>query len=122
MSDVGETHRIDTVKDIIEDAKLDGKVPDQDFFDFTETLKLKKDHANRPLWVTGNLHIFMEKFSPHYKDAYQLLVAIAEPLSRTNFIHEYELSLNTLYTAFADTILANLGRSPRTKSLKQWLA
>ena len=34
--------------------------------DFSE-LQLKADHANRPLWATPDGHIFLETFSPIYK-------------------------------------------------------
>ena len=49
--------------------------------DFT-ALSLKEDHANRPLWVTPDLRIFLETFSPIYKQAYDFLIAIAEPVCR----------------------------------------
>lgn len=45
-------------------------------------LKLKADHANRPLWVTPDRRIFLETFSPIYKQAYDFLIAIAEPVCR----------------------------------------
>lgn len=45
-------------------------------------LVLKPDHQNRPLWVCPNNTIFLETFSPIYKQAYDFLVAIAEPISR----------------------------------------
>lgn len=42
-----------------------------------------------------------EAFSPHYKRAYDFLVAIAEPESRPEFIHCYKLTENSLYAAVA---------------------
>jgi DNA excision repair protein ERCC-3 len=36
--------------------------------DFTD-LVLKPDHANRPLWTTPNGRVFLETFSPVYKQA-----------------------------------------------------
>ncbi|KAJ0682541.1 putative DNA helicase [Helianthus annuus] len=45
--------------------------------DFTRQ-ELKPDHANRPLWVCADGRIFLETFSPLYKQAYDFLIAIAE--------------------------------------------
>ena len=36
----------------------------------------------RPLWVCPDARIFLETFSPVYKQAYDFLIAIAEPVSR----------------------------------------
>ena len=49
--------------------------------DFTK-LELKPDHANRPLWACADGRIFLETFSPLYKQAYDFLIAIAEPVCR----------------------------------------
>lgn len=43
---------------------------------------LKADHAARPLWIAPDGHIFLESFSPIYQQAYDFLIAIAEPVSR----------------------------------------
>jgi len=53
----------------------------------------------RPIWVTPDKHIFLETFSPIYAQAYDFLVAIAEPLSRPENIHEYVLTDYSLYAA-----------------------
>lgn len=45
-------------------------------------LFLKPDHTNRPLWVTPDNRIFLETFSPIYKQAYDFLIAISEPVCR----------------------------------------
>jgi len=47
------------------------------------SLPLKKDHFARPLWVSPEGHIFLESFSPIYQQAYDFLIAIAEPVSRS---------------------------------------
>eukprot|EP00871_Galdieria_phlegrea_P003911 jgi/Galph1/4520/GphlegSOOS_G3138.1 len=70
----------------------------QDFQDFSY-LTLKIDHEKRPLWVCPNGRIFLETFSPLYKQAYDFLVAIAEPSSRPEFIHEYIVTPYSLYAA-----------------------
>lgn len=36
----------------------------------------------RPIWVCPDGHIFLESFSPLYQQAYDFLIAIAEPVSR----------------------------------------
>eukprot|EP00210_Caulerpa_lentillifera_P006964 g6659.t1 len=65
------------------------------FFD----LKLKVDASNRPLWVCPDGRIYLETFSPIYKQAYDFLIAIAEPQSRPEFVHEYMLTPHSLYAA-----------------------
>lgn len=45
-------------------------------------LKLKRDHQNRPLWLSPEGSIFLEAFSPLMEQAQDFLVAIAEPVSR----------------------------------------
>ena len=42
----------------------------------------------RPLWVCPDGRIFLETFSPVYKQAYDFLIAVAEPVSRPECIHE----------------------------------
>jgi hypothetical protein len=51
--------------------------------DFTK-LELKPDHVNRPLWACADGRIFLETFSPLYKQAYDFLIAIAEPVCRSD--------------------------------------
>ena len=72
--------------------------------DYTAVLSLKADHASRPLWVTKENLIYLEAFSPIYHQAYDFLVAIAEPESRPEFIHTYRLTENSLYAAVAVSI------------------
>jgi len=67
--------------------------------DFRAEMKLKDDHENRPLWVTPDGHIFLESFSSVYKHAHDFLIAIAEPVCRPEYIHEYKLSAYSLYAA-----------------------
>jgi DNA excision repair protein ERCC-3 len=55
-------------------------------------MELKPDHANRPIWVCPNRRIYLETFSPIYKPAYDFLIAIAEPVSRPEYIHEYKIT------------------------------
>lgn len=62
-------------------------------------LDLKPDHQLRPCYVLPNYHIFLETFSPIYRQAYDFLVAIAEPVSRPEHLHEYVLTEYSLYAA-----------------------
>lgn len=86
--------------------------PSQDF----SYLSLKLDHASRPLWISPeDGHIILEGFSPIAEQAQDFLVAIAEPVSRPAFIHEYKLTAYSLYAAVSvglqtDDIIEVLGR------------
>ena len=69
-------------------APKDGKDKDRDavsaYFVDTDfhSVRLKPDHAARPLWIAPDGHVFLESFSPIYQQAYDFLIAIAEPVSR----------------------------------------
>jgi len=67
--------------------------------DFRSEMELKTDHENRPLWVTPDCHIFLESYSSVYRPAHDFLIAIAEPVCRLEYIHEYRLSAHSLYAA-----------------------
>ncbi|KAG2449987.1 hypothetical protein HYH02_000091 [Chlamydomonas schloesseri] len=90
----------------------DGAAPyDTDF----SSLVLKTDHSNRPLWVTPDNRIFLETFSPIYKQAYDFLIAISEPVCRPEAMHEYQLTPHSLYAAVSvgletETIINVLNR------------
>lgn len=81
--------------------EADGEKQGEDEFGAKDyrTLKLKPDHASRPLWVAPNAHIFLESFSPVYKHAHDFLIAISEPVCRPELIHEYKLTSYSLYAA-----------------------
>ena len=88
---------------------------DNDFSD----LRLKPDHANRPLWVCDDGRIFLESFSPVYKAAYDFLISVAEPVCRPANMHEYVLTPHSLYAAVSvgletSTILSVLDRLSKT--------
>ena len=71
-------------------------------------LDLKKDHQNRPLWIDPQKgRIFLESFNPLAEQAQDFLITIAEPLSRPTFVHEYALTMHSLYAA------VSVGLSPR---------
>ena len=63
-------------------------------------MALKSDHAKRPLWVCADNHIFLEPTSRSlFELATEFLIAIAEPVSRPHYIHEYVLTRFSLYAA-----------------------
>lgn len=62
-------------------------------------IKLKPDHEKRPIWISPDGRFFLETFNPLYKQATDFMIAIAEPVSRPNFIHEYVLTPYSLYAA-----------------------
>lgn len=88
------------------------------FQDYSKVLKLKSDHDKRPIWVTKDNLIILEAFSPIYKQAYDFVVAIAEPESRPEYVHCYRLTENSLYAAVAvfdtESIIKFLGRLCKT--------
>jgi hypothetical protein len=45
-------------------------------------VQLKADHSQRPIWVCPNGHVFLETYSPIYQQAYDFLIAVAEPVCR----------------------------------------
>jgi len=50
----------------------------------------------------------LESFSPLYRQAYDFLIAVAEPVSRPQCIHEYVLTSHSLYAA------VSIGLDPKT--------
>ena len=46
-------------------------------------LRLKPDHASRPLWIDEKGTIILEGFSPLAEQAQDFLVAVSEPVSRS---------------------------------------
>ncbi|CAJ1937395.1 unnamed protein product [Sphenostylis stenocarpa] len=93
--------------------------------DFSK-LELKQDHTNRPLWACGNGRIFLETFSPLYKQAYDFLIAIAEPVCRPESMHEYNLTPHSLYAAVSvgletETVISVLNKLSKTKLPKEMI-
>ncbi|MES1921233.1 hypothetical protein MHBO_002791, partial [Bonamia ostreae] len=64
-------------------------------------LKLRTGHNDRPFFVCGDGHIFLETFSPFFKEAYDFCIAIAEPVSRPKHIQEYKITPFSLYAAIS---------------------
>lgn len=61
--------------------------------------KLELKPANLPLQPCVDGQIFLETFSPLYRQAYDFFIAIAEPVFRPESMHEYNLTLHSLYAA-----------------------
>ena len=93
-------------------------------------LNLKPGHENRPLWVDAKkARITLESFSPLAAQAQDFLTTIAEPLSRPIFLHEYALTVHSLYAAVSvglmpqDIIsfLDRLSKTPLPAEIKSFI-
>nr|GEX53165.1 zinc finger, CCHC-type [Tanacetum cinerariifolium] len=94
--------------------------------DYTK-LELKPDHASRPLWACADGQIFLETFSPLYKQAFDFLTAIAKPFCRPEYLHEYNLTPQSIYAAVSvgletETIISVLNKLAKTKLPKEYWA
>lgn len=69
----------------------------KDVKDYHAVMRLKPDSAQKPFWVCADSRIILEMHSPVYKEAEALLIAIAEPVSRTRYLQEYQLTDYSLY-------------------------
>ena len=83
-------------------------------------LDLKQDYYDRPCYVTCNRKVILEAFSPIAKQAQDFLIAIAEPITRPNRIHEYKITEFSLYAAISvgletQGILSVLGKLCKTE-------
>ena len=87
-------------------------------------VQLKPDAEWRPLYTLGKHHLFLERWSPFYKQAYDFVIAVAEPVARPDLFHEYRLTRYSLYAAMAiglepSTIVAVLDRLSKTTPPKE---
>mmetsp|Transcript_11033 Transcript_11033/g.28299 ORF Transcript_11033/g.28299 Transcript_11033/m.28299 type:complete len:786 (+) Transcript_11033:231-2588(+) len=87
-----------TGMDIEEDSYFRVGDAGESVFDFSR-MGIKDDCSRRPMWVTPDARIFLEANSPIYKQATDFLIAIAEPVCRPEFIHEYMITPHSLYAA-----------------------
>nr|VDD61709.1 unnamed protein product [Brassica oleracea] len=55
--------------------------------DFSK-LELKPGHVNRPLWACADGRIFLETYSPLYKQAYDFLILL-NPFAGPHFLFVY---------------------------------
>ncbi|KFG54470.1 TFIIH basal transcription factor complex helicase XPB subunit [Toxoplasma gondii FOU] len=71
------------------------------FRDFGSKLALKVDHAHRPLWVCPDGTILLETFSAANRQATELLLTMAEPICRGDFVHEFQITIFSLYAGIS---------------------
>jgi DNA excision repair protein ERCC-3 len=102
-------------------AQVLGDIAQDDYGakDYTKLMSLKLDHKSRPLYVVPDGHIFLETFSPVYKHAQDFLIAISEPVTRPQHVHEFRLTPYSLYAAVSvglqtDDIIEYLKRLSKT--------
>lgn len=96
--------------------------------DFSK-LPLKPDHVSRPVWTCPDGNIFLEAFHDLYLSAYDFLVAIAEPVARPEFLHQYKLTPYSLYAAVATnieteaiiTVLERMSKNALPKQVKNFI-
>eukprot|EP00536_Pseudo-nitzschia_multiseries_P001176 jgi/Psemu1/294305/fgenesh1_pm.14_\ len=96
--------------------------------DFSD-LALKPDHVQRPCWTCPDGNIYLEAFHDLYVQAYDFLVAIAEPIARPEFVHQYKLTPYSLYAAVATNIetesiinvLERLSKNALPKEVKKFV-
>lgn len=91
--------------------------------DFSK-MPLKPDHLQRPCWTCPDGTIYLEAFHDLYAQGYDFLVAIAEPVARPEFVHQYKLTPYSLYAAVAtnietDRIISVLDRMSKNKLPKE---
>lgn len=83
--------------------------------DFTSSMKLKVDNAVRPAIVCPTGYIYLDMNSIFSRPASDFLVTVAEPVSRPENIHEFQITVFSLYAAIGvgmsvDDILRNLNK------------
>ena len=71
-----------------------------DCVDFSK-LKLKDDHMKRAAWVCPDYRVYLEAFSPVYREAYDFFIAVTHPLARTRLMHQYQITQGSLYAAIS---------------------
>ncbi|XP_053991013.1 uncharacterized protein LOC128883059 [Hylaeus volcanicus] len=94
-------------------ADVERSAPPQGVMDFTESMVLKKDYALRPLTVCPTGRVFLDTMNPFQKSASDFLVTIAEPISRPEHMHEFQITIFSLYAGIGmgitvDTLLTTL--------------
>ncbi|SCL99734.1 DNA repair helicase RAD25, putative [Plasmodium chabaudi chabaudi] len=90
-------------------------VQQRGFHDYSKEMKLKKNHMNKPLWICSDGFIYLEMFNSCSKQASDFLITIAEPICRPEIIHEFQLTIFSLYAAISvgitlDELLLNLDK------------
>ncbi|KAI8903097.1 P-loop containing nucleoside triphosphate hydrolase protein [Gorgonomyces haynaldii] len=81
---------------------------------------MKADFEVRPFYIHGDGTVIVEMFSPVAQEAEDLMVTIAEPVSRPKHIHEYRITPYSLYAAISvgltqEDILSALDKLSKTQ-------
>jgi len=71
-----------------------------------EGIKMKISNEEKPMIVFPDGHIFIEAFSPFFRQAQDFAITIAEPVSRPEMIHEYQITAYSLFIASSIGITA----------------
>eukprot|EP01053_Blabericola_migrator_P000439 Blabericola_migrator_1__438@NODE_1104_length_5428_cov_159_283343_g756_i0_p1_GENE_NODE_1104_length_5428_cov_159_283343_g756_i0NODE_1104_length_5428_cov_159_283343_g756_i0_p1_ORF_typecomplete_len427_score91_32Helicase_C_3/PF13625_6/8_4e35ResIII/PF04851_15/7_7e02ResIII/PF04851_15/5_9e10AAA_30/PF13604_6/1_8AAA_30/PF13604_6/2_4SNF2_N/PF00176_23/0_0051AAA_11/PF13086_6/5_9e02AAA_11/PF13086_6/0_069_NODE_1104_length_5428_cov_159_283343_g756_i016162896 len=74
--------------------------PNINILDFSG-LNIRPGDDDRPLLVCPNGYIFLETTTPASPEAGEFLIAIAEPVSRPETIHEFQITVFSLYAALS---------------------
>jgi len=90
---------------------------------------MHRNQENRTLYVSKDGNIFLETFGKYYKETTDFLVAIAEPVNRTQNIHQYLLTKYSLYAAASMNIkteeiiqiLSNLSKNVLPKEIIDYI-
>lgn len=64
-------------------------------------LRLVQDHPKRPLWVLPSGRIVFETFHTRSAEVADFLIAVAEPVSRPELLHEYQITVLSLHAAIS---------------------
>eukprot|EP00915_Cephaloidophora_sp_WS-2016_P005708 GHVH01007569.1.p1 GENE.GHVH01007569.1~~GHVH01007569.1.p1 ORF type:complete len:771 (+),score=91.04 GHVH01007569.1:58-2370(+) len=68
---------------------------------FAESIEMKADHGNRPVTLLPTCYIMLETFRDISKPCMDFITAIAEPISRPEFVHEFQITVFSLYGAIS---------------------
>eukprot|EP00922_Rhytidocystis_sp_ex-Travisia-forbesii_P024731 GHVS01036288.1.p1 GENE.GHVS01036288.1~~GHVS01036288.1.p1 ORF type:complete len:908 (+),score=114.28 GHVS01036288.1:19-2742(+) len=96
------------------------------FRDYT-SLKLKPDNPNRPIWVCEDGYIYLELFLPVSKQASDFLITMAEPMCRPELIHEFQITVFSLYAGLSvglsvGDLLSNLNKFSKNELPEELIA
>jgi DNA excision repair protein ERCC-3 len=103
--ELSDRETLDNLKDLFGGRQAKKRVRKSDVASFLfrredqGDLYLKPDHLDRPLWVDSRGKIIMESFSAIFDEAQDFLINIAEPQSRVSRMHEYQLTVHSLFAA-----------------------
>lgn len=109
MSKAGKTLPLGAVqsKDRSSSRKVDQLAKMNSGLNDLSHLDLKPDHEYRPMWIDAKKNrITLESFSTLAQKASEFLTAIAEPLSRPSYFHEYSMTESSLYAAISTGMTA----------------